>query len=59
MGAAEAEAERTPRATTTESLTQYEPHLEPADGDPFDEARREGRTLSLEQAVAYALDHET
>jgi hypothetical protein len=58
-GAAEAEAERTPRATTTESLTQYEPHLEPARGGPFDEARCEGRLLSLEQAVAYALDPQT
>jgi predicted ATPase/class 3 adenylate cyclase len=58
-GAAEAEAVRTPRATTAESLIQYEPQLEPARGDEFDEAQRHGRTLSLEQAVAYALDHET
>jgi predicted ATPase len=54
-GAVEAEDVRTPRATTTEGLIEYEP----AHGDAFDEARRQGRTLSLEQAVAYALDHET
>ena len=54
-GAVEAEAERTPRETTTESLTQYEPYLEPVRGDAFEEARQQGRTLSLEDAVAYAL----
>ena len=32
-GAVEAEAERTPRATTTESMIQYEPYLEPVRGD--------------------------
>ena len=39
-GAAEAEAERTPRETTTRSLTEYEPYLEPVRGDAFEEARR-------------------
>ena len=54
-GAVEADAERTPRETTTESLTQYEPYLEPVRGDAFEEARKRGRTLSLEDAIAYAL----
>ncbi len=54
-GAVEAEAERTPRETTTESLAQYEPYLEPVRGDAFEEARKQGRTLSLEDAIAYAL----
>jgi predicted ATPase len=54
-GAVEAEAERTPRETTTESLAQYEPDLEAVRGDAFEEARKQGRTLSLEDAIAYAL----
>jgi hypothetical protein len=57
-GAAEADAERAPRPTTTATLTEYEPYLEPIRGEAFDAARSQGRTLSLEQAVAYALgDH--
>jgi hypothetical protein len=48
-GAVEAEAERTPRETTTESLAQYEPYVEPVRGDAFEEARKQGRTLSLER----------
>jgi tetratricopeptide (TPR) repeat protein len=57
-GAAEAEGERAPRPTTTATLTEYEPYLERVRGDAFDAARSLGRTLSLEQAVAYALrDH--
>ena len=58
-GAVEAEAERTPRATTTENMAQYEPYLEPVRGEAFEEARAQGRTLSLEAAVAYALDAQT
>ena len=54
-GAVEAEAERTPRATTTENMIQYEPYLEPVRGDAFEAARARGRTLSLEEAVVYAL----
>jgi tetratricopeptide (TPR) repeat protein len=54
-GGAEAEGERTPRVTTTQNMTQYEPYLEPVRGDEFEEARLRGRTLSLEDAVAYAL----
>jgi predicted ATPase len=54
-GATEAEGKRTPRPTTTAALTEYEPYLEPVRGDAFEEARLHGRTLSLEEAVAYAL----
>jgi predicted ATPase len=54
-GAAEAEGERTPRPTTAAALTEYEPYLEPVRGNTFEEARKHGRTLTLEQAVAYAL----
>jgi hypothetical protein len=54
-GAAEADGERAPRPTTTTTLTEYEPYLAPVRGDAFEEARAHGRTLSLEEAVAYAL----
>ena len=55
-GAVEAEAERAPRGTTATSLAQYEPYLQPVLGDVFEQGRRHGRTLSLEQAVAFALE---
>jgi hypothetical protein len=58
-GAAEAEAERKPRPTTSESLTEYAPYLESVRGDAFEAARRDGGTLSLEEAIAYALDDRT
>jgi hypothetical protein len=54
-GAAEADAARTPRPTTTQELSEYEQHLDPIRGESFEEARRRGCTLSLEEAVAYAL----
>ena len=54
-GAIEAEAERTPRDTTTANLAQYEPYLAPVRGDAFEQARKQGRTLPLEDAIAYAL----
>jgi len=54
-GALEAEAARSPRATTTHCLAGYEPHLEPVRGDEFEEAQSRARSLSLEEAVAYAL----
>lgn len=57
-GAVEAEAGRTPRTTTTENLALYEPYLEPVLGDAFEQARAHGRTLSLDDAVAYALERE-
>jgi predicted ATPase len=59
-GASEAEGERTPRPTTAAALTEYEPYLEPVRGDAaFEKARLHGRTLSLDEAVAYALENET
>jgi predicted ATPase/class 3 adenylate cyclase len=54
-GGVEGEAERSPRATTTDNLVQYESYLEPVRGEEFEEARSRGRLLSLEEAVGYAL----
>ncbi len=58
-GAAEAEAERAFKATTADNLAEYEPHLQSVRGDAFEEARLRGRTLSLEEAVEYALSGQT
>jgi hypothetical protein len=58
-GAAEREAEREPRPTTLEEIEKYESHLEPVLGETFEDSRAHGRTLSLEEAVAYALDGQT
>jgi predicted ATPase len=54
-GAAEADGERAPRPTTTNTLTEYEPYLASVRGDAFEEARVHGRGLSLDEAIAYAL----
>jgi tetratricopeptide (TPR) repeat protein len=54
-GAVEAEAERSPRATTNDNMTQYAPYLEPVRGEVFEEARLRGHSLSLEEAIGYAL----
>jgi tetratricopeptide (TPR) repeat protein len=54
-GAAEAQAERDPRQTTNDNLVEYEPHLQPVRGEAFEAARADGRTRSLEEALAYAL----
>jgi predicted ATPase/class 3 adenylate cyclase len=54
-GAAEAQAERDPRQTTNDNLVEYEPQLQPVRGEAFEGARADGRTLSLEEALAYAL----
>jgi predicted ATPase len=54
-GAVAAEAERSPRATTNRNMTEYAPYLEPVRGEVFEEARLRGHSLSLEEAVAYAL----
>jgi tetratricopeptide (TPR) repeat protein len=51
-GAVEAAEDRQPAPTGKE---QFEPHLEAVRGKAFEEARQRGRTLTLEQAVAYAL----
>jgi predicted ATPase len=56
-GAVEAAAENEPRTTTTAALGEYEPHLERVRGAAFDEAREQGRLLSLEEAIVYALSH--
>jgi predicted ATPase len=54
-GAVEAQAEREPLQPTTDNMTFYEPYLEPVRGPDFDQARARGRTLALDDAVAYAI----
>jgi predicted ATPase len=54
-GAVEAEAERQPRPSTNDAMAEVEPSLETVRGDAFEEARRHGSTLNLEDAVTYAL----
>jgi predicted ATPase len=58
-GAAEADAERTSRATTTANLAEYESSLEPVRGGAFEAARLSGHELSLADAVAYVLSKQT
>lgn len=57
-GAFEAEAERQPRPSTDQAMALSEPSLEVVRGEVFEQARSRGRTLSLEEAVAYALRHD-
>lgn len=54
-GAAEADGDLQARSTTTRAFEVNEHYLEPVLGDAFEQAREHGRTMSLEQAVAYAL----
>jgi hypothetical protein len=54
-GAVEALGEREPKPTTAMAIRDCEPYVEPARGDEFERGRAYGRTLSLEQAVEYAL----
>ena len=54
-GAVEVALEREPRASTTQGLRDYGPYVEPVRGADFDRGRTSGRTLSLEDAVRYAL----
>jgi hypothetical protein len=54
-GAAEADGDLQPRPTTTRAFEVNEHYLEPVRGETFEQAREHGRTMSLEQAVAYAL----
>jgi hypothetical protein len=54
-GAVESAAESEPRATTQQSLAEYEPYLEPVRGAIFDEARQRGRSLTVEDAIKHAL----
>jgi predicted ATPase len=58
-GALEAEAEQEPREPTIENMALYEPYLEPVRGSEFDQARARGRTLTLHDAVAYAIGGQT
>ena len=58
-GAAEADGERSPRPTTTANLSLYEPYLAAVRGDVFEAACVHGRTLSLDEAVDYALSGQT
>jgi predicted ATPase len=55
-GAVETAAEREPRASTTQALSEYEPYLERVHGEAFEAGRRRGRTLSLEEAAREALE---
>jgi hypothetical protein len=56
-GAVESVASRQPRPTTTAAIREYEPYLEAVQGAEFDRGRAHGRTLSLEDAVRYALSN--
>jgi predicted ATPase/class 3 adenylate cyclase len=58
-GAFEAQAERDPRPTTPIVVAEMGPHLEEVHGSEFDEARARGRRLSLDEAIAYALEGRT
>jgi tetratricopeptide (TPR) repeat protein len=53
-GAVEAASENEPRPTTTAALMELEPHLKRLSGPTFEQARERGRSLSIEDAVAYA-----
>jgi predicted ATPase len=54
-GAVEAEAQRQPRSSTESAMAEVEPSLATVRTEAFEEARRRGHTLSLDDAVAYAL----
>jgi predicted ATPase len=54
-GALEAVAEREPKPTTEQAITEYQPFVEPVRGEGFEQGRAHGRTLSLDEAVEYAL----
>lgn len=55
-GSVEAAAVNEPRPTTASALLQYEPQLNRVRGAEYDEARERGRALTIEVAVAHALD---
>jgi tetratricopeptide (TPR) repeat protein len=54
-GALEAVERREPRATTAEAIRENAGYVETARGEEFEAGRRRGSTLSLEEAVQYAL----
>ncbi len=51
----ESAGERDPRATTPKALREYGPFVEPVRGADFERGRTEGRRLSVDEAVQYAL----
>jgi hypothetical protein len=55
-GAVESLSEREPKVTTGQALEEYRPYVERVEGPEFEQARARGRTLSLEDAVEYALE---
>jgi predicted ATPase len=57
-GAAEAEADRQPRPTTARALEANRQHIESVRSEAFETGRLHGRTLSLEQAIGYALGND-
>jgi tetratricopeptide (TPR) repeat protein len=54
-GAVETAGDRDPRPTTFEALHEYAPFVDPVRGADFELGRTHGRSLSLEEAVQYAL----
>ena len=54
-GAVETAGERDPRPTTSRTLHEYGTFVDPVRGADFERGRTEGRKLSLEEAVQYAL----
>jgi len=54
-GAVETAGDRDPRPTTLEALREYAPYVEPVRGTDFERGRTQGRKLSLEEAVQFAL----
>ena len=54
-GAIEVAGERDPRPTTPQTLREYAPFVDPVRGADFERGRTEGRRLSLEEAIQYAL----
>jgi predicted ATPase len=54
-GAVETAGDRDPRPTTFEALREYGPYVEPVRGTDFERGRTQGRKLSLEEAVQFAL----
>jgi predicted ATPase len=54
-GAAEAESERGNLDPLVDDRAVYEPHVSAVSGPEFEDAARTGRTMSLDDAVVYAL----
>jgi hypothetical protein len=54
-GALEVAAEREPKPTTEQAIAEYLPFVERVRGEEFEQSRSHGRTLSLDEAVEYAL----